>query len=123
VRDYRRVRNEALLAVFGIIPLGLLGLLLQSLFGRSRVTGFVMAVIMLAWFFTAVFTSQTEFVAVPPMWGELRQQMVVQKDSAHCPSMCALRLGEIRQQLKPKLTLRDRVTRMGRLPGQVEKRL
>jgi len=55
-----------------------------------------MAVIMLAWFFTAVFNlGTTEFVAVPPMWGELRQQMVVQKDSAHCPSMCALRLGEI----------------------------
>jgi hypothetical protein len=27
-RDYRRVRNEALLACYGIIPLGLLGLLL-----------------------------------------------------------------------------------------------
>ena len=96
-RDYRRVRNEALIAFFGIIPLVLLGLLLQGIFGRSRVTGFVMAVIMLAWFFTALFTARTtEFVAVPPMWGVLRQQMVVQQDSARCSSMRALRPSEIR---------------------------
>ncbi len=65
-RDYRRVRNEAFLAFFGIIPLVLLGLLLQSLFGISRLIGFVVAVIMLVWFFTTVFTlAQLSFWRCP----------------------------------------------------------
>ena len=90
-RDYRRLRNQALLAIFGIIPLGLLGLLLQSLFGRSRVMGFVMAVIMLAWFFTAVFTSAQLSFWQCPRCGEnfgnkwwYRKTALIARRCVHC---------------------------------------
>jgi hypothetical protein len=90
-RDYRRLRNQALLAIFGIIPVGLLMQLLGRLFGTARVTDFVSAAIILAWFFAALFTGARVTVWPCPRCGKnfgfkwwYKNSALIARRCAHC---------------------------------------
>jgi DNA-directed RNA polymerase subunit RPC12/RpoP len=90
-RDYRRVRNEALLALFGIIPVGFLRWLLERLFGTAGVTASVSAAVILAWFFAALFTGARVTVWRCPRCGKnfgfkwwYKSSALIARRCAHC---------------------------------------
>jgi len=47
--DYRRVRNHALLALLGFVPIRLIDLLIVKLFGQSMMVDFLIPILVLAW--------------------------------------------------------------------------